>query len=114
MPTRYLAGESTGVVITVLYIHTVVVTLESNVPSTVAEDDVTTYTATIKDDLGAALPVTFEADLMLDGDTTLASAIPFSAANYNPVTFEFSYDWTCPVVSEGDHTVTLKWIQQQF
>lgn len=114
MPVRYAEGESTGFVVTGLERRTVVVTAEDCVPVEVAEEDLVAYTATVKDDLGGALPVTFEADLMLDGDTTLVAGIPFSAANYDPVAFEFSFDWTCPAVSPGDHTVTLKWSQQQL
>ena len=112
MPIRYAAGESVGVTLAGIESRTVEVTLEEVNPAEAAEGEAVVYTATVKDSTGAALPTNFVADLMMDGTVTLASAIAFDAAHYDPPTFALTINFNAPAMTPGDHSVTLKWAKQ--
>lgn len=109
MTIKYLAIDSTGVALDVDETRTVNVTNEALDASLGFEGDVITYTATVKDSTGAAMPITFCAELMING-TELAS-VAFQASVYDPVTFLLTLPFTVPAPT-GSFTVKLTSVDQ--
>ena len=111
-PVKYLAGESTGVAFTAGETKSVVVTVEAVAPTTGYEGDTIEYTATVKDNLGEALPATFVVDLLYNGTKVVDSQV-LDATVYDPVTFLLTLTFTVPA-GAGDFTVKLSWAQQDI
>jgi len=74
------------------------------------EDEIN-YSATVKDDLGNALPAAFVVDLEINGTKVITGQV-LDATVYNPVTFALTLLWTVPDLSEGNYTVKLVWARQ--
>ena len=110
MATKYLGAESAGVAFTTEETRSVVVTLEALDKSSGYEGDTVVYTATVKDDLGNALPETFVASLIMNA-TVLIADQAFGVAVYDPATFELTLSFTVPA-GEGSFTVKLSWAEQ--
>ncbi len=114
MAKKYLGTESSGTPLNAGETRSVVVTEEALAPTDGYEGDVVVYSATIKDDLGAALPDTFVVDVKFDG-VVLDAGVILEAGNYNPATFLFSVDLTIPVIaSAGAKTVNMEWAEQEI
>ena len=109
MAIKYLGDQSTGTPFETGETRTVDVTSEDLTSASGFEDDVITYTATIKDSTAAALPVTFGVRLKLNG-TELASVV-LDGTVYTPGTFAFVLPFTVPA-AVGAFTVTLEWVDQ--
>ena len=110
MAIKYLAGESTGVAFTTEETRSVVVTLEALDKSSGYEGETVVYTATVKDDLGNALPATFVASLIMNATVLIADQV-FDAVVYDPVTFELTLSFIVPA-GAGSFTVKLSWAEQ--
>jgi len=114
MTTKFLGNESTGAQLNAGETRSVLVTDEACVPTDVHEGDVVVFSATIKNDLDAALPETFVMDVKFDGVVEQAGVI-LDAGNYDQGTFLFSVDLTIPaIVSAGSKTVNLGWAEQEI
>lgn len=109
MTIKYLAIDSTGAPFDTNETRTVDVTNEAVSVSSGFEGDVIDYTATVKDSMGIAMPVTFCAELMING-TELAS-VAFQASVYNPGTFLLTIPFTVPA-PVGSFTVKLTSVDQ--
>ena len=114
MAIIYPVGESAGASFETYplgsEIHSVVVTDEALDKISGFEGDNVNYTATVKDDLGAALPDTFVVDLKINGIVLIAGQI-LDASVYNPATFLLTLPWIVPA-EEGIHTVKISWAEQ--
>ena len=109
MGIKYLAIDSAGVPFDTDETRTIDVTVEGLSLSSGFEGDVIDYTATVKDSTGVAMPVTFCAELMING-TELAS-VAFQASVYDPVTFLLTLPFTVPA-AVGSFTVKLTSVDQ--
>ena len=109
MTVKYIAIDSTGVAFDTDETRTVNVTGEGLSASSGFEGDVIDYTATVKDSTDAAMPITFAAELMING-TELAS-VAFQASVYNPSTFLLTIPFTVPA-AVGSFTVKLTSVDQ--
>jgi len=69
-----------------------------------------TYTATVQDENGNALPSSFKVTLKID-DTILIEDQPLTSDVYNPTTKQLTLQWTVPSISTF-HTVKLVWSEQ--
>jgi len=69
-----------------------------------------TYTATVQDENGDALPSTFKVTLKIDG-TILIQDQPLTSDVYDPATKKLTLQWTVPAMSTL-HTVKLSWSEQ--
>ena len=110
MTTKYLSGSSTGQPFNTQETRTVVITGEALDKSSGYEGDTVVYTATVKDDLGNALPATFVADLLINGTEIISDQI-FNAAVYDPIAFLLTLSWQVPA-PVGSFTVKLSWDEQ--
>ena len=108
--TKYLAGLSTGTPFEVLETRTVVVTAEGLDISSGYEGATIIYTATVKDDLAASLPVTFVADLKLNGTELIADQI-LDAGVYDQGTGLLTLSFVVPA-AVGNFDVKLSWDEQ--
>lgn len=114
MAVKYLGSVSPGTPLNASETRSVVVTEEAVSPDAHYEGDTFNYSATIKDDLAAALPDTFVVDVRFDGVVVQAGVI-LNAGNYNPATFEFSVEVTIPaIVTAGAKTVDMEWAEQEI
>jgi len=114
MAVKFLGNESAGTPFGAGETRSVVVTVEALVPADGYEGDVVVYSATIKDDLGAALPDTFVVDVKFDG-VVVQTGVILDAGNYNPATFEFSVDLTIPAIAVPESkTVNMAWAEQEI
>ena len=68
------------------------------------------YTATVKDDLAAALPATFVANLLINGTEIISNQI-LDAVVYDPVAFLLTLSWLVPA-AVGSFSVKLSWDEQ--
>lgn len=107
----YPSGFSTGVTIERAALRTVIVTSESLETTVAIPGDTLSYYATVFDNLGEPLPVTFTARLMLD--TTLLVAFSFATDVYDSVTGSLALAFTFPDVAEGTYTVYIEWDRQR-
>ena len=108
--TKYLSGSSTGQPFTTEETRTVAVTDEALDKSSGYEGETVVYTATVKDDLGNALPATFVADLLINGTELITDQI-LNAAVYDPITYLLTLSWQVPA-AVGAFTVKLSWDEQ--
>jgi len=69
-----------------------------------------TYTATVQDENGDALPSTFKVTLKIDG-TILIQDQPLTSDVYDPATKKLTLQWTVPSMSTF-HTVKISWSEQ--
>jgi len=69
-----------------------------------------TYTATVQDENGNALPSTFKVTLKID-DTILIQDQPLTSDVYDPATKKLTLQWTVPAMNTF-HTVKLVWSEQ--
>jgi len=111
MPIKYLGGESTGVELTVYETRYVNVTNEAVTPTSAFEGDTVTYTATVLDDAGEALPSSFKVSLKING-TTVISEQELTSDVYDPSTGELTLEFTVPELGAGTFTVKLTWETQ--
>jgi hypothetical protein len=109
MAVKYLAIDSAGVGFDVDETRTVEVTNEALTVPSGFEGDVVTYTATVKDNTGAALPDTFYAELMLDGVLLVSGT--FGPGIYDPITFVLTAPFIVPTVT-GSFIVKLTSVDQ--
>ncbi|GAI88436.1 unnamed protein product, partial [marine sediment metagenome] len=110
MSIKYLGDQSEGQAFGTKETKNVVVTEEALDKSSGYEGDTIVYTATVKDDLGVALPATFVADLLING-TDLKSDQVLDAAVYDPITFLLTLSWQVPA-AVGNFNVKLSWDEQ--
>ncbi len=114
MAIKFLASESTGTPLDAGETRSVVVTAEALAPALGYEGDIVEYSATIKNDLTAALPATFVVDLKIEGAVEIAGVI-LNVGNYDPVTFLFAINVTIPaVVTPGAKTINIAWAEQEI
>ena len=69
-----------------------------------------TYTATVQDENGNALPSTFKVTLKID-DVILIEDQPLTSDVYDPATKKLTLQWTVPYM-DTFHTVKLVWSEQ--
>jgi hypothetical protein len=100
----YLLGYAKPVVVTV------VVSNESLDKTRGISGETITYTATIQDEMGNALPSGFKVTLKIDG-TILIEDQSLTSDVYNPTTKTLTLQWKVPVMSTI-HTVKLAWTEQ--
>ena len=109
MAIKYLAIDSTGVGFDIDETRTVDVTEENLTASSGFEEDVVDYTATVKDNTGAAIPSAFCAKLMINGIQLISGA--FRPQVYDPITFLLTAPFTVPAIV-GSFTVKLTSVDQ--
>lgn len=115
---KYQAGQSLGKPWKKGEKRTVVVTNEA-ITTPYAdgygfEDDIITYTATVKDNKDETLPSTFEIDLRVNG-TPIVNNQPLDVSVYNPTTGALSLDFVVPddvTLPVGDYTIKVQWSTQ--
>lgn len=110
MSIKYLGDQSAGQPFATEETKSVVVTEEALDKSSGYEGETVVYTATVKDNLAAALPATFMADLLING-TEVKSDQVLDAAVYDPITFLLTLPWLVPA-GMGSFTVKLSWPEQ--
>lgn len=109
MAVKYSAIDSVGVGFDTEETRTVEVTVEGLSAPSGFEGDVVDYTATVKDETGAAMPVTFTAELM--GNGVQLASVAFQASVYDPITFLLTLPFTVPAPT-GSFTVKLTSVDQ--
>lgn len=109
MAIKYLPIDSIGVGFDIDETRLVEVTNEDLSLYSAFQGDVVTYTATVKDSTGLALPVTFCAELMGNGYELLSVA--FQPSVYDPVTFLLTLPFTVPG-AVGSYTIRLTSVVQ--
>lgn len=109
MAIKFLAIDSTGQPFEAGEVRTVDVTNELLSQSGGFEGDWIQYTATVKDNLGVALPTAFGAQLMGNG-YELAS-VTFQPSVYDPLTFTLTLDFIVPAIV-GSFTIHLTSVDQ--
>ena len=110
IPVKYSAGSSAGTPFETGETKSVVVTAELNDPVSGYEGDTVVYTATVKDNLEAALPATFVASLKINGTVVITDQV-FDATVYDPETKLLTLSFTVPAPT-GELTVVLDWAEQ--
>jgi len=94
MTIRYLAIDSTGISFDAGETRTVEVTNEALSASSGHVGETITYTATVKDNTGVALPTNFRAELMMNGTQLVQKK--FKPSVYNSVTFLLTLYFSVP------------------
>lgn len=110
MAKKYLGDSSPGQPFGTEETRTVVVTEEALDKSSGYEGDTVVYNATVKDDLGVALPANFVADLVINGTDLLSDQV-LDAVVYDPVAFLLTLSWVVPS-AVGSFDVKLSWDEQ--
>ncbi|MBA7680444.1 hypothetical protein ES703_88760 [subsurface metagenome] len=110
LPTKFVAGSSTGTPFETGNTRSIVVTAEALDEVNGYEGDTVVYTATVKDDLEASLPETFVADLEINS-TKVVTAQVFDAGHYDQGTSLLTLSFTVPA-DVGEFTVKLTWAEQ--
>jgi len=106
-PSHGAWGSEEGYVVVPL---SVLVSNESLDKSRGIAGETVTYTATVQDENGNALPSTFKVTLKID-DTILIQDQPLTSDVYNPTTKTLTLQWTVPTMNTF-HTVKLVWSEQ--
>lgn len=112
VPVKYPAGQSAGTPFATGETKSVVVTNEALSATSGYEGDAIIYSATVKDESEAPLPVAFEVDLEINGTKVITGQV-LDASVYDPEDGSLSLEWVVPA-AVGSFTVKLVWARQHF